>query len=465
MTIVANVLFGGILGCLGWANASLAVPTTKQLSRSPSKSNRVLSTNLKPGLATEPQQLKVDRVFRIERQTKSPVHLRPIEWDRDKTKVPAGDRWSQPATFSDRSVTFGKLPYIHQTQEIDLVLGFQNTFWSGTSDRQYWGITAVEHWGKSDRLQLSKLNYTESAPILATGSSSLTFSGGGNRNLTPKSTLARDKYKSSEFEEFRGGITYHHGIASQVVLGVGFVYENSLAGFTQLTYDSDILPVTTTVSLLAKDSTLDLHSHVKFQPTPNFAIDYYHDREKQKFDLNWEVAPDLTFVGKGNSKNESYSAGIKVAIREDYLSLTTTAELDNQSNLQWKINSQIGGFQLVYSSTQRERSLELDAKMFDLPELGLQCFNFVEYQSKFKKAQDEFEDFIVWGGKLQSARKIDRHRHLWSWDLGYGSGVHGRGVLINGSVALKPNLFLKLKYQTISATSDDTEVKLELSSD
>lgn len=440
--IVANALFGGILGCLSWASASVAVPTTEQLPRSPSNNNSVLSSNLKHGWATEAQQLKVDRIFRLERQTKSKL-----------------------AIGGDRNIAFGKLPYIHQTEEIDLVLGFQNTFWSSTSNRQYWGITAVERWGKSDRLQLPKLDYTKSAPVLATGSSSLTFSGGGDRNLTPKSTLTKDKYESSEFEEFRGGITYHHGIASQVVMGVGFVYENSLAGFTQLTYDSDILPVTTTISLLAKDSTLNLHSHVKFQPTSNFVFDYYHDREKQKFDLNWEVAPDLTFVGKGNSKQESYSAGIKVAIRDDYLSLTTTAELDNQSNLQWKINSQIGGLQVVYSSTQHKRSLELDAKMFNLPELGWQCFNFVEYQSKLKKARDEFENFIVWGGKLQSTRKTDRNQHFWSWDLGYGSGVHGRGVLINGSVALKSNLFLKLKYQTISATSDDTKVKLELSSD
>ena len=441
--IVANVLGGAILGCLGWASGTVAVPTTEPLPRSLSNSNPVFSTDLKHSWATEPQQLKFDRVFKIERQTKS-----------------------KPAIGRDRHAPFGKLPYIHQTKEIDLVLGFQNTFWSGTSDRQYWGITAVERWGKSEKeSKLSELNYTESTPTLAIGSSSLTFSGGGDRNLTPKSTLARDKYRSSEFEEFRGGITYHHGIADRMVVGVGFVYENSLAGFTQLTYDSDILPVTTTVSLLAQDSTLNLHSHVKFQPAPNFAIDYYHDEEKQKFDLNWEVAPNLTLVGEGNSKSESYSAGIKVAMRDDYLSLTTTAELDNQSNLQWKINSQIGGLQLVYSSTQRKRSLELDAKMFDLPELGWQCFNFVEYQSKFKKARDEFENFIVWGGKLQSARKTDRNQHFWSWDLGYGSGVHGRGVLINGSVALKSNLFLKLKYQTISATSDDTKVKLELSSD
>ena len=433
--IVANALFGGILGCLNWANSAIAIPLTAQI---PSPSNV-------PNLAVKPHLFgSFDRSFTLERQGKL---------------KPAGN------LGGDR-LPSNKIPYIHQTEQNDLILGFQNAFWSGSNPGKYWGITTVERWGNSDRqLKLSKLNYTNSAPILATGSSSMTFSGGGKRNLAPKAKLARDRYNSSEFEEFRGGITYHHGIASQITMGVGFIYENKVAGFTQLVYDSDILPIKTTVSLLAKDSTVNLHSHVRFQPAENFALNYYHDAEKQKFDLNWQVAPDFTLVGKGNSKSESYSAGIKVAMRNDFLSLTATAQLDNDRNLQWQVNSQIGPLQLVYKTAQRKRSSELNAKLFDSSQLGLQGATFIEYQSELKKARNEFEEFVVWGGKLQSTRIVANNKHLWSLDLGHGLGVNGRGLIIDGAVALRPNLFLKLKYQTISAVSDDTKVKLQLSSD
>lgn len=441
--IVANALFGGIFGCLNWANSALAIPPTKQIPRSPFNDRTpVISANL-PNLAIEPDLFGSFNHITLERQG----------------KLKAAGSLVGDLLPSD------KVPYIHQTEQNVLILGFQNAFWSNSNGGKYWGITTVERWGNSDRqLKLSKLNYTNSAPILDTGSSSLTFSGGGKRNLTPKAKLARDRYSSSEFEEFRGGITYHHGIGSQITMGVGFIYENKVAGFTQLVYDSDILPIKTTISLLAKDSTVNLHSHVRFQPADNFALNYYHDAEKQKFDLNWQVAPAFTLVGKGNSKSESYSAGIKVAMRNDFLSLTATAQLDNERNLQWELNSQIGSLQLVYKNTQRERSSELNAKLFESSQLGLQCTTFIEYQSKLKKAR-ESEEFIVWGGKLQSTRIVANNKPLWSLDLGRGLGVNGRGLVIDGAVALRSNLFLKLKYQTISAVSDDTKVKLQLSSD
>lgn len=441
--IVANALFGGIFGCLNWANSVSAIPIKEQ-TPPPLNKSPVVSANLARDLAVKPHLFgSIDR----------------ITLERQKLK-PAG------SFAGDLHLPDGKLPYIYQTEQNDLILGFHNAFWSSSNNHRYWGITTVERWGDSDRqLKLSKLNYTNSAPILATGSSSLTFSGGGKRNLTPKAKLARDRHSSSEFEEFRGGITYHHGIASEITMGVGFIYENKVAGFTQLVYDSDILPIKTTVSLLAKDSAVNLHSHIRFQPAENFALNYYHDAEQQKFDLNWQVAPDFTLVGKGNSKSESYSAGIKVAMRNDFLSLTATAELNSDRHLQWQVNSQLGPLQLVYKHTQRKSSSELNAKLFESSQLGLQCATFVEYQSKLKKAENESEEFIVWGAKLQSTRIVANNKHLWSLDLGHGSGVNGRGLVIDGAVALRSNLFLKLKYQTISAVSDDTKVKLELSSD
>ena len=88
----------------------------------------------------------------------------------------------------DRSSPGGKTPYIHKSEQIDLVLGFQDTFWSSTNKRKYWGVTTVEHWGKTNNRgsKLLELDYTNSAPILDVGSSSLTFSGGGNENPIEK---------------------------------------------------------------------------------------------------------------------------------------------------------------------------------------------------------------------------------------------------------------------------------------
>lgn len=443
--IVANVLLGSILGCLCWTNSTVAVPLGEQPHRPLLKSRVSISpTDSQTNLAVKLPVNLLGHALKVEQAQPSRL---------------------VPSIISDR-VGFSNLPYVHRTEQNNFVLGFQNTFWPSSDGGKYWGVTTVEHWGKNNyrQLELSKLNYVNSAPMLASGSSSLTFSGGGNSDLTNQKQLARDNYNSPEFEEFRGGVTYHRGIARQVTMGVGFVYEKNIAGFTQLTYDSDILPIETTISLLAKDSTVNLHSHVRFQPAHNFVLDYYNDSEKQQYNLNWAIAPEFTLISKGNSEHKSYSAGVKIAFKNDYWAFSATAQLDNEHNLQWKINSQFGGFQFVYRSDRFKSNSELNVNLIDSQKLSWQCSTFVNYKTQFKPARDESEDFITGGARIQSRDRIGGGLPLWSLDLGYGRGIYGKGAILSGSVALKSNLLLKLNYQTISAVSDDTKIKLELSS-
>ena len=445
--IVANVLFGGIFGCLSWNNSVLA--DTKFVNqRSLGISNAsIISTKLWPqqALPEKPPMLGLIN------------HILTI----DKL-----DSFNSSVNLEDNDYfSGGKKPYIYDSEETDLVLGFQNTFWPSAKKHKYWGLTTVEHWGKNNlqELVLPQLNYTDSSPVLAVGSSTLTFSGGGNNNLAEQSVLEQDPDdQAQEFEEFRGGITYHHGVASQITMGVGFIYEDNFAGFTQLVYDSDILPIKTTFSLLAKKTTVDLHSHVRFQPASNFVLNYYNDEENQKFDLNWGVASELTLIAKGNTQTESYSTGMEIAVQSDFLSLSASAVLDNNHDWQWKLNSQIGGFKLAYSSDQKKSSSELNTDLINAENLGFKCSAFIKYQTHMKR--NEQEEFVVWGGKLQSGAKISPNKHFWTIDLGYGSGIHGDGLIINSSVALKPNLSIELDYQEISEVSNEKKIKLQLSS-
>lgn len=449
--IVANVLFGGTLGCLGWASSAMANPKFVNQPSLGTVHNSIISANLfaQESLLEIPQAFGlIDRVLTISDD----------ESDSTNFLENSGNNFNLPS---------GKKPSVYDSEEVDLVLGFQNTFWPSTNPKKYWGLTTVEHWGQDGfaslpGLSLSKLSYTDSSPVLPLGSSSLTFSGGGNKDLVQQPSLNQDNF-SPEFEEFRGGITYHRGVANQLTLGVGFIYEDNLGSFAQFTYDSDILPIRTTFSLLTKKSQVDLHSHVRFQPAPNFVVNYHNDQEKQKFDLDWEVASNFSLVAKGNTKQKSHSTGVNFAVKNSLISLNASAAIDNNYNLQWKVNSQIGGFKLAYSTEQKKSSSELSTNLLDSETWGWQCAAYVKYQTKIVK--QEQQDFVVWGGKLHSADKIRPNKHLWSLDLGYGTGIHGNGLIINGSVALKPNLSLKLDYQEIAAGSDDTKIKLQLSSD
>ncbi|MGD1918089.1 MAG: hypothetical protein ACFCAD_03920, partial [Pleurocapsa sp.] len=252
-----------------------------------------------------------------------------------------------------------------------------------------------------------------------------------------------------------------HGVVEDFTMGVGFVYEDFLVGFTQLTYNSQSFPLKTTVSLLAKESGLDFRSHVRFKPVENFVLNYYHDKDKDKFDASWNIFSGLTLVADGDLKKDKFSTGIKVAVHSDYMSISAKAALDNNNNLQWKLKSNIGGLKFTHKSTKEKSTSEIDLDLVKSDTFGFQCSAFVKYESEAKHNK---HPFLVWGNKLQSGEKITANKHLWSVNLGYGTSSYGSGLIASGSVFLKPSMFLKLSYQEISATSDDTKIKLQIGS-
>ena len=454
--IVANVLFGSILGCLSWTDSAFAspqdatlpdleVPTPPILSAKRTSSNK---------LPIVPQIINlVDRIFTVNKSDPHRFHV-------DSNAQTVFDDTFLLHLQARQGLNLGDLPYTHRDREADIVLGFQKTFWPSDRQSQYWGVTTIEHWGDSSqpkqKLKLAKLNYTNLAPSLETGNSILTVSGGGDRNLASKT------YTSSEFEQFRGGFTYHHGVVDNVTMGVGLVYEDYAIGFTQLTYDSDLIPLKTTVSVLAKESGLDFRSHVRLQPVQNLTLNYYHQKERDRVDANLNLFPGLSLTAKSDSKDDSFTTGINLAVNTQYLSISAKAAMDRDRNLQWKLKSQIGGLKFFHSNSPKKSNSEINLDLLDSDRSGFQCSAFVKYQTR--EVKGDREDFTVWGSKLQSAEKITPNKHLWTVNLGYGSGNFGSGIVASSSVALNPDLSLKVSYQEISSTSDDTKIKLQLTS-
>lgn len=452
--IVANVLFGGIFGCLSLANPVTANPLSSE-SKLPLKktSKPIISAKL----LTQDKPLIVPQIFSVSDRILTLDQSNDLNFDLHQNTTKLWHRNNFDLEHNGRRLSLGKSPYTHKQEKANLVLGFQNTFWPGSKSK-YWGITTIEQWGtkKQSFRKLPKQDYINSAPILSAGTSALTLSGGGKNNL------AQDALAASEFQQFRGGVTYHRGIAEQVTLGIGFVYEDLLVGFTQLTYKSNVLPVQTTVSLLTKESGLDLHSHVRLQPAKNITLNYYNDQDKQRFNADWGVLPGLNLIAQSNTKNKSFSTGIKLAIHSDFVSLSADAALDNNNNLQWNLKSRIGGLKFSYGTNQQKSTSDLSFKFLENNQYGFQCSAFVKYQTLLVKQNTE--EFTNWGSRITSATKVSKNKHKWTFDLGYGSGSYGKGLIVNSSIALKPNMFLNLTYQEISPTSDDTKVKLMLSS-
>ena len=351
-----------------------------------------------------------------------------------------------------------KRPLLRDEQAEDLVLGTHNSFWDGESKSKYWGVTTVKTWGGEvvDDLSLKRLDYFSTAPLLAPGASALTISGGNPKGLKKQNT------QLDKVGDFNGGVAFHQSLAPELTVGLGFVYEDFLLGFSQFTYQPENFPLRTTVSLLQKEDGVEVFSHLKLQPSDSIVFNLYGDDREQKFDFNWGVISGLTLTADGNSESDSLRAGAKLAVKNEWLSVLAQAQLDNDNDVQWQFNSRLGRFQLKYSTDNLKTNSEVQFDFNDLKKSDFQLSFFVKNQSRERKNSED--NLTTWGWNVYSADKIAKNVNRWEFKLGYGQGSEGEGAIASMGFGLNPSLSLKLTYEEVSLVSDETRIKFQLSS-
>ncbi len=443
--IVANLLSGSILCCSLLPHPVLADPQFKKPSKLPISQilpAKFLAYDKLPIFSGIVNNL--DLVFKSQDIRQNQLVF-----------LPNSNR--QTTVVHRETLSLNKKPYVHKNSTGGVTLGFQKTFWPSHNSGKYWGLTTVEYWGDKNQPEqnLSTSAGIDTASILAPGNGKLTVSGGGNTNLVTKTDLL------GEFDEFRGGVAFHQGLSSDVTMGVGFVYEDLLIGFSQFIFKSDRLPLQTTVSLLTGASGLEIHSQLQFKPAKDFVLNYYNQQQQQKFDLNWELIPGLNLLAQGNSQHKSLSTGIKINLHSHYFSLSAKAVLGNNHRWQWQLNSRLGALYLVHGSNHLKSNSELSYDFWQPESLGWKFSLAVKYQTR--NLETSQENLTVWTGRWHSGSKVNND-HRWRFDIGYGYGSQGSGAIASVTTTLKPNLKLKLTYQEISVVSERQNLKLELSS-
>ena len=471
--LIANGLVGSILCCLYLSNPAIANSHHQEEIKSEIPQRLSAKELTYDRLATFPVNVNlVDRIITLEANkaiqrgfgdfSHQLLYRGAIDIliNQDDWLLGKPNANSDLDLIENRHISLEKKPYTYQEPQGNVTLGYQNTFWPSQDQQKYWGLTTVEHWGgkQNQELTLPQTNYAEQAPSLPAGNSALTVSGGGNQNLVG------DEESPGEFEEFRGGVSFHRGVSRNVTMGLGFVYENLLVGFSQFSFQDDRFPLATTVSLLTGKEGFELHSHIAFQPSDNFVVNYYNDETNQKFDLDWGMIPGLNLIANGNSKEELVSTGLKISINSDFFSLAAKAELDSQDRWKWNFNSTLGAFKLIYDSNHLKKNSEVNLNLLEFETFGFQCSLFLKHEIHHPKDKEKDESFVAWGSRLHSGKKIDGSTYLWALELGFGSGIHGNGAIASVSTAFQPNLKFKLTFEEVSAVSDETKLKLELSS-
>jgi hypothetical protein len=453
--ILANLLFGSILCCLSTGLPAQANPPTntpkstivpQYLSAKSLIDNRQYLIPLDANLETQ----KLDYSLSLEDDN---VNSENINISNSQTE--SNNSIPNVTLTNNTTLSLDKNPYTYDRNQSKATIGFHGTFWPSQEGRKYWGVTTVEELSSSfDNGNSIIPKKQDSEPILPPGMSTLTVSGGGNQNLVTKTNLL------GEFKNFRGGIAIHRGLTKEVTVGIGFVYDDLARGYSQFIYQPDSLPLKTTVSLVSGKEGLDVRSHLKFRPTDNFVVNYYAQKGKQQFDVDWGLVSGFNLIAKGNTKDKSLTTGFKLAIGGEYFAIFAKAELNQDSEWQWKLDSRLGNLHFIYATNLDKSNSELNYELLNAKPLGVKCSVFVKYETQMLKNNEEY--LSVWGWRLSSTEKFDANRSRWSFDIGYGVGSQGEGAIASTGVAVAPDLFLKLTYQAISAVSDDMNVKVQL---
>ncbi len=457
--IVANLLLGSMFYCL-LSNFSVSAdsplqeekPDSRTLSNARALSAKALKYDnlnfLSPKLDLESQDLIYSLSIGDKEYLKQIIN--PDNWDsnQDINKL---------NFLTEQFLPINKKSQIHQGERGDLILGFHDTFWQSNNKQKYWGLTAVKQWGdnKAEELTLKKLNYRDAAPLLPKGTKALNVSGGGKNNFLSNNDVL------GEFEDFRGGLAYHEGLGDNLTLGLGFFYEDLLSGFSQLSYQPTNFPISATVSLFTVEEGIDVNTHLQFQPAEEFVLNFHSNSQRQKFDLNWGIASGVTLTAEGNSEEENLKAGAKIAFKNELVSFLAKAELDNNNDLQWRVSSRLGPLQLIHATNIKKSNSEIRYDLADYSS-NFQCAIFFKHQTREFKRQPE--DLAIWGLNFNSGEKIGKKHYSWEFELGYGMGSQGQGAIASVTKALNSKVFLTLTYEDISLKSDDTKIKLELSS-
>jgi hypothetical protein len=148
----------------------------------------------------------------------------------------------------------------------------------------------------------------------------------------------------------------------------------------------------------------------------------------------------------------------------DGLSFSARANLDTEDRWNWGLSSSLGSLQLSHQSNGNPHGLgtnsQLSYRLFGSDRTSSASLLKVGYETRHSENSDD--RLTTFGLRYQSGNRTQEDPSLWEFDVGYGIGSQGRGLITSVSTTLSRNLVLRARYQGVSLTSDSHTFKLEL---
>ncbi|QSJ16372.1 carboxypeptidase regulatory-like domain-containing protein [Nostoc sp. UHCC 0702] len=262
------------------------------------------------------------------------------------------------------------------------------------------------------------------------------------------------------FQDWRGGVAYRLGVTEELTVGAGVIYDQSLLGLGELFYQPQKFPLRVNASLLmgTQKRGWDYNANINFNPSPQFSLNFLSDRLSQRFELNWQALNGVGFKFSSDTRENTFNAGVNLALIAHNFSIFSSVDVDTKNRLRWNISSSLANLQFTHRQNEIGANTELNYNFSGSSQLGNSLtigYETLDYNNYDYLATAKF--------RYRSKTLTNGYRPLWEFDLGYGIGSRGNGLIGSVSTAIIPGLTLGLRYQEISPTSNDMSFKIELS--
>jgi hypothetical protein len=300
---------------------------------------------------------------------------------------------------------------------------------------------------------IQEAKFSNLAARLSKGTSALIISTGLSQQLLPNNFIGK-------FQDLRGGVAYRLGLTENLTLGAGVIYDQSLLGLGELFYQPEKLPLRINAAFLmgTKSKGWDYNANISLNPSPRLNLNFFSDRLAQRFEVNWQVLSGMGLKFSSNSREDSLTAGINLSQIGRNFSIFSSADINNKNKLNWNLSSTLANFQLSHRGNDIGTNTELNYKFSPSSSSGNSLK--VIYETSNTDSYDYLTSF-KWN--YVSKNLFKDYKPQIEFDLGYGMGSRGNGIIASASTAMIPGLILTVRYQEVSITNNETSFKIELS--
>ena len=229
-----------------------------------------------------------------------------------------------------------------------------------------------------------------------------------------------------------------------------------MLGLGELFYQPANFPLEVAFSgLLGSDEGLEYNADIRFRPSNDFDLNFNSDRLSQRFRANYRAFKGISFRASGNTRENALSTGFSFSRSSRKFYTFASADIDTNNNFRWNLNSRLGKLQLRNYGNEINTNSQLSYNFSKTTSYG-NSLNL-----NYETSRENNLASLNW--KYRSKSRNRYGLSLFDFDLGYGIGSQGSGIIASASTGAIPGMDLRIRYQGISASSNSDSFRIELS--